>query len=210
MSADLSALEAAVQACAELVEKEKRLESESCIKSLREIRKIFDGLGSVFSMAFQDMDEKIGQLETGASTEEFRQDLLKLIDQDKATMKDPTDTPADNPKGISNTRAVNRCCHILDFVSQILCILAADPKKEVGPALADAYVPTLQRIHTFVVKSAVKVAFKATPYRTNFVKQIGSTEEELVDRGPRIQKGCSVITAFVEAKFKELEIPWVF
>merc|ERR1719387_3299264 len=50
-------------------------------------------------MAFQDMDEKIAQLETGATTDETRSDLLKLVDQEKATMKDPTDTPANDTKG---------------------------------------------------------------------------------------------------------------
>merc|ERR1712078_212391 len=129
-------------------------------------------------------------------------------------MKDPTGVPKDDPMGkgdpMSNTRAVNRCCHILDFISQTLQFLAADPKKEIGPALSDAYVPTLQRIHTFVVKSAVKLAFKAAPYRANFLKGIGSTEEELLDRGARIQKHAAVIVAFVEAKYTELQIPWVF
>merc|ERR1719335_2141909 len=85
-------------------------------------------------MAFQDMDEKIAQLETLASTDETTKDLLKLVDHDKATMKDPTAAPASDPMGkgdpMSNTRAVNRCCHILDFVSQTLQVLAADPKKE--------------------------------------------------------------------------------
>merc|ERR1719316_242192 len=77
-------------------------------------------------MAFQDMDEKIDKLDKGAATEETKADLIKLIAAEKATMKNPTDAPADDPNGISNTRAINRCCHILDFVSQILGILAAD------------------------------------------------------------------------------------
>merc|ERR1719191_1913779 len=55
-------------------------------------------------MAFQDMDEKIAQLETGASTGEAERDLLKLLEQEKTTMKDPTDAPANDPNGISNTR----------------------------------------------------------------------------------------------------------
>merc|ERR1719161_271006 len=94
-------------------------------------------------MAFQDMDEKIAQIEKGASTDETRADLIKLVEKEKATMKDPKDAPANDPNGISNTRAINRCCHILDFVSQILCILAADGKKEVTAALSEAYEPTL-------------------------------------------------------------------
>merc|ERR1719428_2686151 len=84
-------------------------------------------------MAFQDMDEKIAQLETSASTDETRSDLLKLVEKDKATMKDPTAAPPATPENkdpMSDTRAVNRCCHILDFVSQTLQVLAADPKKE--------------------------------------------------------------------------------
>merc|ERR1719313_2904914 len=70
-------------------------------------------------MAFQDMDQKIDKLETGASTDETRKDLLQLVDQEKATMVYPTETPADDPQGTSCTRALNRSCHILDFVSQI-------------------------------------------------------------------------------------------
>merc|ERR1719428_2416323 len=50
-------------------------------------------------MAFQDMDEKIAQLEMFSSTDEARTDLLTLIEKDKATMKDPTGVPKDDPMG---------------------------------------------------------------------------------------------------------------
>merc|ERR1719473_2140605 len=49
-------------------------------------------------MAFQDMDEKIAQLEKGSQTsDQARNDLFQLIVTEKETMPDPTAAPKDDP-----------------------------------------------------------------------------------------------------------------
>eukprot|EP00397_Hematodinium_sp_SG-2012_P043790 GEMP01048759.1.p2 GENE.GEMP01048759.1~~GEMP01048759.1.p2 ORF type:complete len:182 (+),score=41.12 GEMP01048759.1:86-631(+) len=75
--------------------------------AMRELCKVFAGLGKAFSFAFSDLDSKTAHIEEVIEKDASKNNFHELLEMDKAAGNViPKDT-----KGMSNMRAINRMYH---------------------------------------------------------------------------------------------------
>ena len=63
-------LDQLAKACADTINADGKVSTDEFLAVIKEIRKIFDVLGSIVSLAFQDIDKKIGEIKDAKTVEE--------------------------------------------------------------------------------------------------------------------------------------------
>lgn len=200
---DVNNLIALYQECAEDLDKNAKVDLVKYSKCMRELLKVFEGLGKAFSFAFSDLNDKTQHIEK-IVTDPSMNDIEVLSNKDK---EDKNEIPGDSK--LSNMRALNRMAFVSLFVQEIFTKLAADKEKSLKPILQEAYKTTLELYHTWLVKKAVGAAFLASPSRESFLTSVGVSEEQL-GLTPAYCENSQKIVDHIKKEFERLGLPWVF
>ena len=110
----------------------------------------------------------------------------------------------------SSVRAVNRSTHVCVFLTALFEEIMKNPDKELKACLNTAYEPTLQRIHKFIVRNSVKLAFNLVPSRAKFMESVQLREEELKTCGPSFVAASKLVTGLIEQEFSKKQINFIF
>merc|ERR1712196_620187 len=104
------ALDEKAKKCAETIKETGTISTTEYIDVVKEIRKVFDHFGSVFSMAFSDIDVKVETIQKrAAQTEGSDKDMWKLLEWEKTYSEEKKKKMTDDEsKQPSVTRAINR------------------------------------------------------------------------------------------------------
>lgn len=198
--------------CAATIKETNKVNTDEYLAVVKEIRKVFDHFGSVFSMAFSDIDTKV---ETIAKRKELcegsTEDMFKIMDWEKEySAEKQKKITADEKKQCSATRAINRMCHVVEMIYVLFGNMKDDPKLEVSKGLKKCYPDTLAKIHGWTVKTAVGMAFSACPTRVKFIETLGSTEDEIAKHVPDIVSNMKEIDAHIQKRFTDFGVEWNF
>jgi len=172
---------------------------------MRELLKVFDGLGKAFSFAFSDLNDKTKHIEDVCAKDKANNDIQVLAKQDEdAGNKIPDD------KTLANMRALNRMAFVSLFIQEIFQRLASDPNQaQMKPILQESYSLTMELYHTWLVKKAVGAAFLAAPTRASFMESVHVTEDQL-QLTPDYCANSQKIVDAIKANFEALGLKWVF
>jgi len=199
--------------CAKTIADTKKINTKEFLATVKEIRKVFDFFGSVFSMAFSDIDTKVetiqNRLKETAGAEEDMYLILKWEEEYVAggAKKNIID---DEKKLPSVTRAINRMCHVVELIYVLFERLVDDKSLEVSKGLKKVYPDTLAKIHGWFVQKTVGMAFSAVPARDKFLKLLGVDEEKLAEVVPDIVKHMKQIDNHIQQDFQKVKVEWNF
>eukprot|EP00397_Hematodinium_sp_SG-2012_P040501 GEMP01044388.1.p2 GENE.GEMP01044388.1~~GEMP01044388.1.p2 ORF type:complete len:218 (+),score=47.43 GEMP01044388.1:86-739(+) len=175
--------------------------------AMRELCKVFAGLGKAFSFAFSDLDSKTAHIEEVIEKDASKNNFHELLEMDKAAGNViPKDT-----KGMSNMRAINRMAWVSLFVKGIFDKMS-DPKNEsLKVILQESYEQTLKLYHTWLVKKAVGAAFMVSPTKKDFLKSINVTETQVQSDDTKEYVNNSQKIVDKIKQYHETEgLPWIF
>lgn len=206
------ALKEKSEICAATIGETKKVKTKEFLACVKEIRKVFDHFGSVFALAFADIDTKVETIEKRLASESAAEDdMFELMEWEKKyaaeKKKKMTDDESKQP---SVTRAINRMCHVVELLYVLFGKLAEDHALEVSKGLKAVYPDTLAKIHGWFIKKSVGVAFSAVPARKKFIETLGSSDEELDKLVPDIVKNMEVIDQYIQGRFKDFGVDWDF
>jgi len=190
--------------CRSSFDQDGKIHTLEFVAVVKEIRKIFNGLGSAFQMAFGDIDDKVIIIEEnvkGAKTlaKENVPMGSKLNEPYDATndMWIITDWEVANNTGDNNDkklmkgsichkakdqtvfRAINRMVKVCELVIGLLKSLKADKTLEVSTGLKNVYPDTLGKIHPTMVYYGATACFSFVPSRKDFLKSLDAKEEDV-------------------------------
>jgi len=200
---DVNNLIALYQDCAEDLEKNGKVDLVKYSKCMRELLKVFSGLGAAFSFAFSDLNDKTEHIEKLVADPALN-DIDVLCNQDK---ENKNEIPNDSK--LSNMRALNRMAFVSLFVQEIFTKLSGDKEKSLKPILQESYKTTMQLYHTWLVRQAVGAAFLASPSRESFLSSVGVTADQLA-LTPGYCANSQKIVDHIKKDFERLDRPWVF
>ncbi|CAD7924653.1 unnamed protein product [Amoebophrya sp. A25] len=197
------------EACADDCKNTGDVDVNKYAECMREVRKVFDNLGSTFAFAFKDLDEKLTTLETHGPNIPKAGAMLENEKQ-RGSIPPSNDSLLDGKGGVSPVRALNRASHVCMFITGIFEELIASSSVTLTAACTQAYERTLAQIHGWIVKKSVKLAFNMVSDRKAFLSGCGVSDEDLSEKGQRFVKASAVITGCVKGHFEKRDLLWVF
>jgi len=202
---DVNVLLAMYADCADHLDKSGKLDLSKYSKCMRELLKVFSGLGIAFSFAFSDLDTKTKHIET-VLEDPRNNDIDILIDMDIAQQNI---IPNDGKAGMSNMRALNRMAFVSLFVQEIFDRLQKTDNS-LKSILQESYALTLELYHAWLVKKTVQSAFTlSAPSRENFLKSINVSQEQL-NMTPIYIVNSQKIVDHIKAAMEKRDLPWIF
>jgi len=199
--------------CAKTIADGQKINTKEFLATVKEIRKVFDHFGSVFSMAFSDIDTKVETIQLRLKETDGAEDDMFLILKWEETYvaggakKNMID---DEKKQPSVTRAINRMCHVVELIYVLFERLVDDKSLEVSKGLKKAYPDTLAKIHGWFIQKTVGMAFSAVPARDKFLKLLGVDEAKLAEVVPDIVKHMKQIDNHIQRDFEKVKVEWNF
>lgn len=198
---------------------------------MRTLQPAIKAMGSMFAMAFSDLDEKLEALEKHeqrVASDLVREEKRKLLELDAAKQGKKADPSEDEKVKIfrmldkkldkkmkegskcSGIRALNRMVHVCMFLTLIYKKLREEKHMTVKKACQLTYPETLANIHGFMVRRTVNTAFNFVPNRAQFLKQCNTDEDGLQERFPGFERAALRVVATIEKVFVREGVPMIF
>jgi len=177
---------------------EKELSLKTYTAALDYIPAVFEHLGSVFSFAKKDLDEKISLLQGRASESDL-------------TLKGAIHADFENDKayaGCSNSRTLHRVTNAVKFVHLLLKdMLREESKKEhLRVSAKRAYQGSIEYYLAWPVKRAIALGLYMLPSRQKFLKSIGEDEDSARVLAAHLVADLDPILTFVYGIYTDLGI----
>lgn len=223
-------LDQLAKACADTIKADGKVSTDEFLAVIKEIRKIFDVLGSIVSLAFQDIDKKIGEIKDAKTVIgdggkcDGGDDLWSILDAEYALQeqykpqyeagtlsKDDWKAKYKMIRGGGATRAISRMILVANMMSDLLKDLLVNKTKEVSKALGECYPETLGKVHNTTAYYAFTGCLMWLPYRKDFIKKLNADEDMVGKLVPTITQNCDVIRDAIRNRFENnYQVEWFF
>lgn len=190
--------------CADYLDETGKVDLHKYCLCMREILKVFTGLGKAFSFAFADLETKTAHIEK-VIKDENKNDIEVLIAEDRAKQNI---IPNDSGE-MTNCRALNRMAFVSLFVAEIFKLLQ-NSDEELKPILQKSYKITLELYHAWLVKKAVSAAFYVAPTRDSFLESLNVKKEEHFKLIPVYVTHSQKIVDQIKEIYEKNDLPWIF